>query len=180
MTKVQKQERDGCRTYTTFDGERLFESRIEPPNYLQSFKRLFTRPNRVEFSTEAGTFAIDRFAFDKAMEISSGEGLLGELTYKGWKEIKLRKMDGTAVVAFGPEGAVTSDLMYECRAPDGRTLFKVRNANWPEVTAALWQWDFKIHRLVGECDRESMRDPAVAILFMYIEMFLDRGKAEGT
>jgi hypothetical protein len=175
MKSILARDHDGCRSYATFDGELLFHGRVEPQNYWNSW---FARVKRVEFSCESGTFAIDRFSLDQVMKISNGKGLFGELRYRGRKEIELRRADGAAFAAFSPQGLVTFNRTYECHAPGDMTLFKVRVPTFSEWIVALRQLNFKIVYFVGECDRESMKDPAIAILFMFTEMFLDRGRGE--
>lgn len=176
MTKVICKRHDGYTTYTTFDGEHLFQGSVEPRNYWNSW---FTRVKRVEFSTDAGTFVIHRFAFNKDMEISQGNALFGKLRYRGRDGVALLRIDGTEVVAFIPGGSPALNLTYECHDPDGVTLFNVCVPTFWELFTASVRLDSRNVFLVGEIDRESLKDPAVAILFMFIEMFLDRGGPPG-
>lgn len=180
LIKVITKTEGNHRRYLSWDGELLFEAIFEPANFFNSW---FARLQKVTFLVNQESYEITSTTNRRTVEVTQGfrrVGYLENCVSRGYcVGLKFRwHHDKSEIEAITPEGLVTSSRSWRCTAPSGEILFESRPAGLGELFDS-WKTFSKALGTVGTIAPARKHDPAIAILFMYMEMFFPRGAAEG-
>ncbi|HSI13769.1 MAG TPA: GNAT family N-acetyltransferase [Chthoniobacter sp.] len=176
LTKVYVKTNGNRRSYYSWDEELLFEAIYEPENY---FTNWFARLQKVTFIVGQEHFEITSLAGRRAVEVMQGFKRVAFLEYAKSELftqcLKFRSFDRGEVIAGT---FATGEPYWRCVHSPQVWIFDVHHPGWSDLPTS-WKAISKTSRMAGELDLTRKHDPAVAILFMYIHLFLlpDSGSA---
>jgi hypothetical protein len=172
VTRILTKTTGNCRKYFTFEGEQLFEASFEPKNLFNSW---FSRLSCVRFTVDGRRFSVSELAINSKIPVIENGSIFGYLENSNNTTLKFLKNDACLAWASSAHGTAGFNLAYKGWCCDSRLAFIVRCPQLREWISAF----HKAFNLVGEFDLSLKNEPTQAILFMYVEMFFDRGYASG-
>lgn len=169
LTKVFVRTNDHRVSYYSWEEELLFEAIYEPGNYFSS---LFTPLQKVTFIVGQECFEITSTVGRSAVEVTHGNQRVAFLEQAQSelfaRSLRFRWLDQGEVVA----GEFTAgDHCWRCVHAPQVWIFAVPGSGWGDLSLS-WKTLGKSFRTAGELDLTRRHDPGIAILFMYIHLFL--------
>lgn len=176
LTKVFAKTDGNRLSYYSWDEELLFEAIYEPKDHFHS---IFKPLQKVTFVVGQEHFEITSKVGRRAVEVTQGFKRVAFLEYAKSELftqcLKFRWLNNEEVIAGT---FATGGPYWRCVQTPQVWIFDVHHPGWSDLPTS-WKEIPKAFRMAGELDLTRKHDPAIAILFMYIHLFLlpDGGSA---
>jgi hypothetical protein len=127
----------------------------------------------VEFRVERSVFEISKLALTHKVPIMKEGVTFGSFESSDYNTtMRLLIAGECAARASSPQGIDAFNRTFEGWELDDRQVFVIRGPLLREWFGGFGSFQ-KVANLVGEFDLSMNNNPPVAMLFMYVEMFLD-------